>query len=282
MCAHRSVSKVFPSQETIEGGGVTVRRSIGTRHATHVDPFLMLDEIRSLAANSQAGFPDHPHRGQATLSYVLKGGIRHWDSKGHAGVLNPGDVQWMNAGRGIIHSEMPITKDGMLEGFQLWINLRSFQKKEESSYQDYTAAQIPVVERDGSRVVVIAGSWNGVEGPIRTHIPMQFLDVKVHSSSVFDIDIPLGHNVFAYVFKGSGIFGGSSEGSASAKDGECVVFDENGTSLSVTGGNDGIRFLFIAGEAIREPIARGGPFVMNTDEEIHQAFHDFRAGTLDK
>jgi hypothetical protein len=278
--AIRRVQRIVIGQETSDGAGVRLRRTLGTPQLDHVDPFLLLDEFKSAEGSDYAaGFPDHPHRGFETVTYMLAGAMEHFDHSGNRGYLVPGSVQWMTAGRGIIHSEMPKQKDGLMWGFQLWVNLPAAHKMDPPRYQDIPPGEIPEREHDGARVRVLAGESGGVAGPVRGIVtePM-YLDVSVPARRRFEHPVPGGHNAVVYVFEGSGEIGGDEAAAGrSLEAGRLAVLGE-GDTLSAVAGDQGLRFLLIAARPIGEPIARYGPFVMNTREEILQAVQDFQAG----
>jgi redox-sensitive bicupin YhaK (pirin superfamily) len=280
--AVRRVQRIVIGQETSDGAGVRLRRTLGTPQLDHVDPFLLLDEFKSAEGSDYAaGFPDHPHRGFETVTYMLAGAMEHFDHSGNRGYLVPGSVQWMTAGRGIIHSEMPKQKDGLMWGFQLWVNLPAAHKMDPPRYQDIPPGEIPERETGGARVRVIAGESGGVPGPVRGIVtePL-YLDVSVPAGGRFEHPVPAGHNAVAYVFEGSGeIGGGDGVPGRRLEAGRLAVLGE-GDTLAAAAGDEGMRFLLIAARPIGEPIARYGPFVMNTREEILQAVQDFQAGRL--
>jgi redox-sensitive bicupin YhaK (pirin superfamily) len=282
---YRKVTQVIEPQMVIEGAGVLLRRSFGPNRANKHDPFLLFDHFafNDPQGGPIAGFPTHPHRGIETVTYMLEGNVRHRDSLGNIGIIGPGDVQWMTSGRGILHEEMPQrSPSGLVNGFQLWVNLPAAEKMSEPRYQEITEAEIPVEERDGVKVSVIAGEYSGGSGPV-TEIAARplYMDVALEPNSEFTLPVPQEHTILAYVFEGEGIFGVDQAG-----DGEFIqavhmlVFGE-GEELKVqTGLNDGVRFVLMAGAAFKEPIVPYGPFVMNTQEEIQQAFIDLRNGTF--
>jgi redox-sensitive bicupin YhaK (pirin superfamily) len=277
----RKVAKVAPSTPTSDGAGVRLSRSLGTQAVPMVDPFLMLDEFRSdRAGDYLAGFPDHPHRGFETVTYMLAGSMQHKDSRGNTGNLGPGWVQWMTAARGIIHSEMPQQKDGLMWGFQLWVNLPAKDKLGEPRYQDVPPQEIPEVELSGGgRVKVIAGTLLGVTGPIGgvATAPIM-LDVSLPAGASLDVPLPAGHGAFLYPFEGAGRF---DESDRVVERGNLVVLDREGEAARISATESGpVRTLLVAGRPIDEPVARYGPFVMNTREELEQAFLDYRRGTL--
>ncbi len=272
----RKVAKVVPGSETSDGAGVKLKRSLGTPALDYLDPFLLLDEFKSDdGADYIAGFPDHPHRGFETVTYMLAGSMEHKDHKGHRGSLVAGSVQWMTAGRGIVHSEMPKQTDGLMWGFQLWVNLPAKEKMCEPRYQEFPPEQIPIeMLEDGTEVRVIAGRAGGVSGPVTGIVTAPlYLDVTVSPGSRFEQPVPLNHNAFVYVFEGEGTVGGEEV----VRAGHLAVCQE-GDAVRVEAGESGVRFQLIAAEPLIEPVARFGPFVMNTQEELIQAVRDFRGG----
>lgn len=273
MTRHRHPIAIRHGLPTSDGAGVKLTRIIGTPEQGPLDPFLMLDEFGTDRPEDYlAGFPPHPHRGFETVTYMLKGRMRHRDNHGGEGLLVPGSVQWMTAGRGIVHSEMPEQIEGEMRGFQLWVNLPAKDKMQAPRYQDIGPERIPDVRRDGAIVRVIAGDFNGVLGPVSAVAtdPL-YLDIDLQAGASHEFAITEGHSAFAYVFEGEVTLGGKlvSKGQlAVLSDGQALH------ALSERGG----RFILVAGAPIREPIAWHGPFVMNTQAEIHQAIADFRAG----
>jgi hypothetical protein len=279
----RRVQRVVEPQVVSDGAGVRLRRSIASRALNYVDPFLLLDQFRSDDPNDYiAGFPMHPHRGIETVTYMLAGVVRHQDSIGNAGVIEAGDVQWMTAGRGIMHEEMPQQREGLLDGFQLWVNLPAKDKMMPPRYQEIPSTQIPEIEReDGVKIRVITGTVDDVRGPVTDIVvdPM-YLDVSVPPNGAFVQPIERGHAVFAYVFEGQGEFGVvGQEGGERVVHPKLVIFDD-GDHVEVHTTEHPLRFLLVSGKPLGEPIARYGPFVMNTREEIEQALRDLREGTF--
>eukprot|EP01089_Gocevia_fonbrunei_P018704 TRINITY_DN6403_c0_g4_i2.p1 TRINITY_DN6403_c0_g4~~TRINITY_DN6403_c0_g4_i2.p1 ORF type:complete len:276 (-),score=65.95 TRINITY_DN6403_c0_g4_i2:82-909(-) len=267
----RNIVKTVKAQETKDGDGAFIKRSIGTTKLDTLDPFLMLDEF---FVTPPAGFPDHPHRGFETVTYMLDGAFKHADNKGHKGTINPGDLQWMTAGRGIVHSEQPAT-NGVNHGLQLWVNLAAKDKMCEPSYQELLSADIPEVNKDGVKVRIIAGESRGVSATVRTKTPTLYLDVKIEPSSKFTQPIDSEYNGFVYVLSGAGLFGGDKE---KGTEGHTLVLG-GGSELSIENdGKDMLHFVIVAGKPIKEPVAKYGPFVMNTQQEIQQAFKDFYDG----
>ncbi len=279
----RRVGRVVRAQETSDGAGVRLRRSLGGSELDHLDPFLLLDEFRSDDSSDYlAGFPDHPHRGFETVTYMLAGAMLHRDSRGNEGELTGGSVQWMTAGRGIIHSEMPRQTDGLMWGFQLWVNLPGSDKMREPRYQDIAPEQVPeVASGDGARLRVVAGEAAGASGPV-TGIVTQplYLDVTLGEEGNLSQPVPARHNALAYVFEGEVAFGGDGDPAAErVASGHLAVLEE-GDTVQARAAEGRARFLLVAAKPIGEPVARYGPFVMNTREEIHQAVRDFQEGRL--
>jgi hypothetical protein len=300
MGENRRVSKVVRSRPTLEGAGVHLRRAIGFGDPQHHDPFLLLDDFRSdVPAEYLKGFPWHPHRGIETITYVLRGDVEHRDSLGNRGVISSGDVQWMTAGSGIIHEEMPRgDAQGSMHGFQLWANLPARDKMMDPRYLEVKSDEIPeTTEASGTQVKVIAGTVNGVTGPVRdVVIEPEYLDVSVAPGATFTHSTPRGHTVFAYVIGGRGVFcqqkdpdSYESEGAGYfdmergglLDDGHLVLFSD-GDSLTVSAEAEPVRFLLISGKPLREPVAWRGPIVMNTQEELHVAFDELQRGTFIK
>jgi hypothetical protein len=277
--AQRAVARVIRGMPASDGAGVRLTRVIGQPGLSELDPFLLLDEFRSDNPGDYiAGFPEHPHRGFETVTYLIAGRVRHEDNKGHKGLLTPGSVQWMTAGRGIVHSEMPEQEHGLLQGFQLWVNLPRRSKMTEPRYQEYEPGAIPEATlADGVRVRIIAGRFAGQQGPIDAAAtePL-YLDITLPAGSEVPVPIPGGHAAFAYVFEGAAMVG--ADGTAVPKGTLAVLGDGDGVVLRADGST--ARLLVVAGHPLGEPVARYGPFVMNTDAEIHQAIRDFQAGQL--
>lgn len=272
----RPVKQVVQGQKMMEGAGVRICRTLGTARLRNLDPFLMLDEMRLPAAQATSGFPAHPHRGFETCSIMLSGKMEHRDSAGNQGEIGPGGVQWMTAGRGIIHSEMPKVTSGDLWGFQLWINLPKAAKMVKPRYQDYQAEQIPVLEQaGGARVRVMAGQSGGVPGPIAMRNPGLLLDVTLPQGATFTQEVPRDFNGFLYVCDGAGTVSGTKTSKEQA-----LVLGEGDEVSASTDAPLGMRFLLIAGRPIGEAVVQHGPFVMNTQEEIYQAFDDYQSGRL--
>jgi redox-sensitive bicupin YhaK (pirin superfamily) len=281
----RTLKQVIESVPTSDGAGVKLRRSLGRSQHMRLDPFLMLDEFSSDNADDYiAGFPNHPHRGFETVTYMLDGHMLHQDHMGNRGDLKSGDVQWMTAGRGIIHSEMPQQESGRMRGFQLWINLPAKEKMKPASYRDIPAAQIPLASLPGGgRVRVIAGTLEteagSVAGPMQglSTAPLYF-DVELPANGVFSHPVAAGHNAFLYVYEGDVETGPS--GAARALKTHSAGVLVSGDGIEVKAGADGARFILLAGRPLNEPVVQYGPFVMNTREEIEQAIHDYQTGQL--
>ena len=273
----RQVVRVIEPQWVKEGAGVKLRRSIGTAQFDYLDPFLLLDHFGSHNPDDYIrGFPIHPHRGIETVTYMLAGYVRHKDSMGNTGLLSSGDVQWMTAGRAILHEEMPEGLGGHMEGFQLWVNLPAALKMSRPRYQEIKAEKIPWLNPiKGVAIRLIAGTFGATSGPV-TEIAADplYMDVAVDGGDVFDFEIPSGHIAFMYVFKGDGDFCGTK-----LTETRLAVLGD-GDRISVTGGLLGTRFLLVAGKPLGEPIVRYGPIVMNTEEEIHQTLRELRNGTF--
>ncbi len=276
----RAVHEIVEPQPVVEGAGVRLRRSIATRRLGSVDPFLLFDHFGSNdPADYLAGFPMHPHRGIDTVTYVLEGIVHHKDSLGNSGSIGPGDVQWMTAGGGILHEEMPKPKDGKMDGFQLWVNLPARRKMSRPRYRDVPGSTIPEARReDGVRIRVVAGEADGVRGPVSDpDTDPSYLDVSLPAGRELVHPVPRGHAAFAYLFGGEAAFG-PGEGTA-VRETRLIRFAD-GEAVRARGTSRGARFLLVSGKPLGEPIARYGPFVMNTREEIEQALEDLRRGTF--
>jgi quercetin 2,3-dioxygenase len=285
----RSLIHVIESIPTSDGAGVKLRRSLGSQRGLHVDPFLMLDEFYSDNPDDYlSGFPAHPHRGFETVTYMLDGHMRHEDHLGNRGDLGPGDVQWMTAARGIIHSEMPQQSEGRMRGFQLWLNLPSLEKMKPAAYRDIPAGEIPLVNLpQGGDVKVIAGAFkldeDTVHGPVngigaRLSTDPLYLDVRLPAGAQFGAPIAAGHSAFLYAYEGSAKVGTPGAAKPLAHRAAGVLSDGDG--VHVEAGSEGVRFLLLAARPLREPVVQYGPFVMNTREEIEQALADYRDGRL--
>lgn len=272
----RHIKQVTQGMKTIDGAGVNLIRIIGGPELDMLDPFLLLDEFGSDNPGDYiAGFPPHPHRGFETITYMLNGKWEHKDSAGHEGLLGDGSVQWMTAGSGIIHSEMPIQTDGLVRGFQLWFNLPKEKKMIEPAYQDIKSEQIPVVTNDTGKVKVISGEYGGVIGPGKSHTPVLILDIRMNLNSEIIIPIDDEWNAFGFVYEGI-VFSGQK-----LSKGQLAVFEKEGNIHFKTIDNK-TRIYLAAGEPLNEPVARGGPFVMNTRGEVLKAFEDYQNGMLNK
>eukprot|EP00455_Lapot_gusevi_P041787 TRINITY_DN4887_c0_g1_i2.p1 TRINITY_DN4887_c0_g1~~TRINITY_DN4887_c0_g1_i2.p1 ORF type:complete len:313 (-),score=89.63 TRINITY_DN4887_c0_g1_i2:144-1082(-) len=281
----RGIKRVVTSVRTLEGGGFPVRRPLGIRTLDYLDPFLMLDHLGPItyAPGEAVGAPDHPHRGFETVTYVLQGSMQHKDSRGNEGYLGSGAVQWMTAGSGVVHSEMPsddMRRDGgTMEGFQLWVNLPRSDKMIAPRYQDIQPHLIPeATSEDGHTMVrVIAGESLGKSAVIDTRTPIMYLDIHMSAvGAVFEQPVPSTFQGFAYIYRGEGKFGPEE---TPAQEGQLLLLDA-GDKLVAKSECDNLRFLLIAGVPLNEPIARHGPFVMTTREEIIQAFEDYQNGVM--
>lgn len=272
----RQVRQLVPAFEVTEGAGVTVHRSIGTPALRNLDPFLMLDHFGSDNPDEYiAGFPEHPHRGFITFTYMLDGHMEHRDSMGNRGDLKAGGVQWMKAASGVIHSEMPQQTDGLMRGFQLWINLPARDKMSDPAYQEFSAAAIPEVALDAGRVRVLAGEFGGVRGVIEDPATdVLYLDVSLAAAARFSLPLSETHNAFVYVFEGAARLAGQELQTHS------LAVLGAGDAVEIAAGEEGARFILVAGRPIGEPVVQYGPFVMNTREEIEQAYADYRDGRL--
>ena len=278
----RRVTGVTRGMPASDGAGVRLTRIIGAPGLEMLDPFLLLDCFESDDPDDYvAGFPDHPHRGFETVTYLLAGRMRHRDSAGNEGVIEPGGIQWMTAGRGIVHSEMPQQEDGLMWGFQLWVNLPSKLKMTAPRYQDIPPEDVPEIEIDGGRIRIVAGESGGTRGPVEAAgTAPTYLDLHLRGDSRHTQRIPDGHNGFIYVYEGAGTVGntGVSDG-ASIEAGTLAVLGD-GDAVQTASGPDGMKCLIVAARPIGEPIARYGPFVMTTRAELEQAFEDYRNGTF--
>ena len=277
----RGLEAILPSRETIEGAGVHLRRAFGYSEVPRLDPFLLLDDFRSQnPAEFVAGFPWHPHRGIETVTYMLDGFVQHEDSIGNKGVIRSGDVQWMTAGSGIIHQEMPKhLDDGKMGGFQLWVNLPRGQKMMDPRYQEIKSAGIPQFEAaPGVTVRVIAGKVGDVHGPVRDIVvEPEYLDVRVAPHAHFDHPVKPGHRAFAYVLDGRGRF---DEESGEVVDSENLVLFKDGDRLRIEAMDRPLRFLLVSGKPLHEPVAWWGPIVMNNRRELETAVEEFQNGTF--
>jgi hypothetical protein len=272
----RSIQKVIQGVQTTDGAGVNLTRIIGSMELNMLDPFLLLDEFGSDNPKDYiAGFPPHPHRGFETITYMLKGKFRHKDSAGNEGYLTDGSVQWMTAGRGVIHSEMPEQTEGLVRGFQLWLNLPKEKKMIDPAYNDIPAKKIPIVDFEGGSARIISGKYLGITGPGQPHTGVLYYDIDLDLSARFTMPIDNGWNAFIYIYEGSVRL------DREINQGHLIVLDQKG-KLDLTAGKEGAKFIVVAGEPLNEPVARGGPFVMNSKGEVLKAFEDYQNGILDK
>jgi len=272
----REVTKVVAAQTVRDGAGVSIYRSIGSNQLRYLDPFLMLDQFGSNDPDDYiAGFPDHPHRGFVTLTYMLNGHMRHEDSMGNRGDLKSGGVQWMKAARGVIHSEMPAQEDGLMRGFQLWINLPASEKMSDPEYQEFTANDIPSRSFSNCTVKIIAGVFDGLHGPIDDpHTNVAYLDVQLAVGGSLTTDSDPDAEYFIYVLDGMTLVG-STEVSR-----QSLAVLSRGSEITTESGPDGARLILVGGLPLNEPIAHAGPFVMNTPAEIERAINDYNSGRL--
>lgn len=280
----RKVKNIIEPQYVMEGAGVKLRRSISPQASNRFDPFLLFDHFafNDPVEGPILGFPMHPHRGIETVTYILEGSVNHRDSLGNSGKIGPGDVQWMTSGRGILHEEMPRRgPSGVIDGFQLWVNLPAAQKMSQPRYQEVSAATIPVVKTDNVTVRVVAGEVMGIVGPV-TEISANpiYIDVTLAPGAEFIQDVPKGNTAVAYVFEGNGIFGAGADDAVPVSAVKMVVFDDGDHIWAKANPEASMRFMLIAGAPFKEPIVPYGPFVMNTVGEIQQALLDLRNGTF--
>jgi len=281
----RAVERLVAGQATSDGDGVKLTRVLTQSLQRRLDPFLMLDAFGSDdAADYIGGFPDHPHRGFETVTYMIAGRMRHRDSAGNEGVLRNGGVQWMTAGRGLIHSELPEQEAGRMEGFQLWLNLPAADKMTAPGYRDIASDEIPELRLPGATVRVIAGASHGVAGAVqKPHTQPLYLDLHLEPGAAFEQLVPAGHNAFVHVYRGSlAIDEGDAATTVPAQRMAVLANRPEADGVRVRAGADGARALIIAGRPLGEPIAQYGPFVMNSQAEIFQAVEDFRAGKFGK
>ena len=270
----RKIINIITGMKTSDGAGVNLTRIIGSPELNMLDPFLLLDEFGSNDPNDYiAGFPPHPHRGFETITYMLNGKWQHQDSAGNEGLLGEGSVQWMTAGRGIVHSEMPIQTDGLARGFQLWLNLPKEKKMIEPAYQDIHAEQVPIVKEVFGTVKVISGDYNGAIGPGKSHSPVLILDIQLKEASEIIIPVDDGWNAFGFIYEGN------VKSGKSLSKGQLAVYNTVGNIHFKTNSTQASIYL-VAGEPLNEPVARGGPFVMNTKSEILKAFEDYQNGNF--
>ena len=270
----RTIQRIVKGTQTSDGAGVNLTRIIASPSLNMLDPFLLLDEFGSDNPDDYiAGFPPHPHRGFETITYMLNGKFRHKDTAGNEGYLTDGSVQWMTAGKGVVHSEMPEQTEGLVRGFQLWLNLPKEKKMIEPAYNDIPADEIPTVSIPGGQVKIIAGTFSGITGPGRSHTGMLYYDISLDNGSDITVPIEDGWNSFCYVYEGA-----ISCGQPVSKGHLAVLGIED--IFRCTSIENNTRFILVAGMPLNEPVARGGPFVMNTRGEILQAFEDYQAGRL--
>ena len=269
----------------MEGAGVKLKRSIATETLDHLDPFLLFDHFGSNNPEDYTkGFPMHPHRGIETVTYMIEGNVNHKDSIGNSGSIHSGDVQWMTAGGGIMHEEMPQPIDGEMIGFQLWVNLPAKLKMMTPRYQNIDSELIPEINReDGVKIRVIAGTVEDVQGPVsQIYAEPTYLDVTIPANGSFSHAIEKGHTAFAYIFEGEGRLGIDKQTQANLAAAPSLLVLDDGDYFMASAANQAVRFLLVSGKPLHEPIARNGPFVMNTQEEIQQALEDLRKGTFVK
>lgn len=276
MKTQRKIQWVINPTPVSDGAGVKLNRLIATPKLDYLDPFLLLDHFGSDKKDDyMAGFPEHPHRGIETVTYMLKGEVRHKDTMGNEGTIGAGDIQWMTAGGGLMHEEMPIASDEGLSGFQLWVNLPKTLKMSKPRYQEIKADKIPVYEKDGARVKVIAGKVGDVEGAVtEIYAEPNYLDVTLDANAEFEHAVEPGQNAFAYIFEGSADF---DESGIFVETNKLVVLTD-GDFVRIKSGDKGARFLLVSGRPLNEPVARYGPFVMNTQDELYEAVRDLQSG----
>jgi redox-sensitive bicupin YhaK (pirin superfamily) len=281
MAKIRNIQQILKAKPVIEGAGVHLKRALGNEHSPKLDPFLLFDDFSSNDPEKYIkGFPWHPHRGIETITYILKGQVEHGDSMGNKGIISGGDVQWMTAGSGIIHQEMPVkTGDGQLSGFQLWANLPASHKMMPPRYRDIKSADIPeVILEKGIKVKVICGKISGAEGPVTDIITEpEYLDITIPAGTEFSYKTPSGHTVMVYVISGKAFFSPENEADSGS-----LVHYKDGDELLITTGSEVVRFLLISGKPIGEAVAWYGPIVMNTREELNTAFREYNEGTFIK
>jgi redox-sensitive bicupin YhaK (pirin superfamily) len=281
MNSGRKISKILKSKPTLEGAGVHLKRAFGYNEVPLLDPFLLFDDFHSDNPKDYiAGFPWHPHRGIETITYIIHGEMEHGDSLGNSGVIKSGDCQWMTAGSGIIHQEMPRQKERLLWGFQLWANLPKSQKMMDPRYRDITKDQIPDITIDNVNIKIISGEINGIKGPVKDIVTdPEYLDITIPSYSKFIHSVKDTHIVFAYIINGEGIFEKNQQKLIGLEN--LVIFSE-GDELNIETKEKSVRFLLISGKPIGEPIAWQGPIVMTTQEELRLAFEEYRNRTFIK
>ena len=278
----RKIASVSRSKPTLEGAGVRLKRAFGRAEAPGLDPFLLLDDFGSDDPDDYiAGFPWHPHRGIETVTYMLAGEVEHGDSIGNSGVIRSGDVQWMTAGSGIVHQEMPRRYGGLMRGFQLWVNLPSSHKMMDPRYRGIEKDEIPIVSPDDDvRIKVICGDIEGTSGPVQDLVvDCGYFDITIRPHARYQVNVKQGHEAFAYAVEGQGEFGPDKAEAVGA--GQLVVF-RGGDTVQATAGEKPFRYLLVSGEPLNEPVAWAGPIVMNTQEELAVAFREYRNGTFIK
>jgi redox-sensitive bicupin YhaK (pirin superfamily) len=280
----KTIKTILPAKRTMEGEGFYVNRPFPTQTLNFYDPFLLLDEMGPSKVNpgEAKGAPDHPHRGFETVTYLIEGEFEHEDSAGNKGTIETGGVQWMTAGSGVVHSEMPskklLTEGGSLHGFQLWVNLPAKQKMSSPRYQEKKSSELPIYQKDGLWIKLIAGNVFGTYAEINTYTPILYWHVKIQPRSKVELPVDTGYNLFAYLISGEGIF---ESGQAPISGKQMIIFSENGNSISVeNSSSEVLEFLLLGGEPIGEAVARYGPFVMNTREEINEAMEDYQSGKM--
>ncbi len=278
----RKIDKILKSKETIEGAGVKLKRVFGYRQVPLLDPFLLLDHFGSdKPGDYMAGFPWHPHRGIETVTYMLSGAVAHGDSLGNAGVIHSGDVQWMTAGSGIIHQEMPEEYNGLMQGFQLWVNLPKSHKMMAPRYREIKSKNIPLIRQPGGVVIkIISGQIDGAAGPVQDLVvSIEYLDVTLPAGCIWQHPIMKGYKAIAYVIDGSACF--DRETTEPLTNEHLAIF-QDGDEVIISAGKQETRFLLVSGKPLEEPVAWGGPIVMNTQEELNLAFTEFQQGTFIK
>ena len=278
----RNVQAMLRSYPTIEGAGVSLKRAFGFSEVPDIDPFLLLDDFHSDNPDDYIlGFPWHPHRGIETVTYMIRGEVKHGDSMGNKGLINSGDIQWMTAGGGIIHQEMPQRVSGTMQGFQLWVNLPASHKMMKPRYRGIAKDQVlEIIDAEGVRIRLIAGALNNVIGPVRDLVvDIEYLDVRIPANRKFNHSVRKGHNAFAYVFGGKGFFDAKTNNQAESE--HLVVFGD-GDEVEIRADKKPLRFLLVSGKPIGEPVAWRGPIVMNTQKELDIAFEEYQNGTFIK
>jgi redox-sensitive bicupin YhaK (pirin superfamily) len=278
--ASRRVARTIRGQPTSDGAGVKLTRVIGQRELDMLDPFLMLDEFRSDSASDYiGGFPNHPHRGFETVTYMLAGRMRHGDNQGNSGLLTPGSVQWMTAGRGIVHSEMPEQENGLMWGFQLWVNLPAKDKMTAPRYQDIAPERIPeTTPAEGVHARVLAGRLGDIVGPVGgVAVEPVYFDFSLEPNARIAAPVPSGHNAFAYVYEGAADIG-PADAAHHIERGELAVLEREDGDVLISAGSAPTRLILVAGKPLNEPVVKYGPFVMNTQEQIVQAIQDYQSG----